>query len=88
MKLSLTFVEAEQMFDWGDATQPAEVASLRSVKIPFLYPTIKPPHFYHKHTNYLATVPHETLTIVEIKTFNPSLKLVIHWNTDKCDEHF
>lgn len=42
----------EQMFRYRGT--PTEVASLWSVKIPFLYPTINPPHFYHKHTNYPA----------------------------------
>ena len=75
MKLSLTFVEAEQMFDWGDATQPTEVASLRSVKIPFLYPTIKPPHFYHKHTNYLATASTRDLDNSGDKNFQSVIKI-------------
>ena len=75
MKLSLTFVEAEQMFDWGDATQPTEVASLRSVKIPFLYPTIKPPHFYHKHTNYLATASTRDLDNCGDKNFQSVIKI-------------
>ena len=75
MKLSLTFVEAEQMFDWGDATQLTEVASLRSVKIPFLYPTIKPPHFYHKHTNYLATASTRDLDNCGDKNFQSVIKI-------------